>query len=118
LAETPEATARNAAASARQTCPKCRSERVFRSHRRNRIEILESWLGWFPHRCRDCGHRFLVRVKDRSGASAGVKDWRPDLDKRRRRRLLRGILIGATCLVIFLLFLYYLVQPGTFSSDA
>jgi hypothetical protein len=40
-----------------------------------------------------------------------VKDWRPDQDKRRRRRVLRGILIGAICLAIFLLFLYYLVQP-------
>jgi DNA-directed RNA polymerase subunit RPC12/RpoP len=116
MAETPEATARNAAASGRQTCPKCQSERVFRSHRRNRIEILESWLGWFPHRCRDCGHRYLVRAKDRSGA--GVKDWRPDLDKRRRRRLLHQILIAAICVVVFLVFLHYLVQPGTFISDA
>jgi hypothetical protein len=40
-----------------------------------------------------------------------VKDWRPDQDKRRRRRVLRGILIGGICLAIFLLFLYYLVQP-------
>lgn len=59
-----------------------------------------------------------MRAKERPGANAGVKDWRPDLDKRRRRRLLRGILVGAMCLAIFLLFLYYLVQPGTFSSDA
>jgi hypothetical protein len=50
--------------------------------------------------------------------SAGVKDWRPDLDKRRRRRLLRQILIGVVCLAAFLVFLYYLVQPGTYGSDA
>ena len=105
-------------ASARQTCPKCQKERVFRSHRRDRIETLESWFGWFPYRCRDCGHRFLLRTKGRHGDGPGIKDWRPDLDRRRRRRLLRQILIAAICVVVFLVFLHYLVQPGTFGSDA
>ena len=59
-----------------------------------------------------------MRAKDGQGASGGVKDWRPDLDKRRRRRLLRQILIGAVCVVIFLVFLHYLVRPGAFGSDA
>jgi hypothetical protein len=38
--------------------------------------------------------------------------------KRRRRRLLRGILISAICMAVFLVFLHYLAQPGTFGSDA
>jgi Tfp pilus assembly protein PilN len=59
-----------------------------------------------------------LRAKNGLEMSAGVKDWRPDLDKRRRRRLLRQILIGVVCLAAFLVFLYYLVQPGTYGSDA
>jgi hypothetical protein len=31
---------------------------------------------------------------------------------------LRQILIAAICVVVFLVFLHYLVQPGTFGSDA
>ena len=82
------------------------------------METLKSWMGWYPYRCRDCGHRYLLRAKNGRETSAGVKDWRPDLDKRRRRRMLRGILIGAICLALFLIFLHYLVQPGTYGSDA
>jgi hypothetical protein len=32
--------------------------------------------------------------------------------------VLRQILIGAVCVVVFLVFLHYLVRPGTFGSDA
>lgn len=59
-----------------------------------------------------------MRAKGRYEAGAAIKDWRPDLDRRRRRRLLRQILIVAICVVVFLVFLHYLAQPGTFGSDA
>jgi hypothetical protein len=59
-----------------------------------------------------------LRAKKGAKEGPGLKDWRPDLRKRRRRRLLRQILIGAFCIVVFLVFLHFLVQPGTFGSDA
>ena len=59
-----------------------------------------------------------MRKKNGHETRGGVKDWRPDLDKRRRRRLWRQILVGAICVVVFLVFLHFLVQPGTFGSDA
>jgi hypothetical protein len=33
------------------------------------------------------------------------------------RRLIRFIVIGAVCIAVFLIFLYYLIQPGTYGGD-
>jgi hypothetical protein len=40
-------------------CSKCDGVDLRRSHRRNRVEMILSWIGILPWRCRDCGERFL-----------------------------------------------------------
>jgi hypothetical protein len=96
---------------ARRVCPKCQSTRVHRSHRRNGTEIFRAFLRYFPYRCHACDHRFSVK-SPRTEVQVGRTDPRPDLRKRKMRRLLRNALIGAICVVTFLVFLYYLIQPS------
>ena len=47
-----------------------------------------------------------------------MKDPRPDLRKRQVRRTVRHILVAGICVVLFLVFLYYLAQPGRFGGEA
>jgi hypothetical protein len=42
------------------TCPKCNSERVRRSHRKGGLERILSFLGLSARRCHDCNVRFLM----------------------------------------------------------
>jgi hypothetical protein len=42
------------------TCPKCNSERVRRSHRKGALERILSFFGLGPRRCHDCNVRFLT----------------------------------------------------------
>ena len=88
---------------------------MYRSHRRSPWEGLRSWLGYYPFRCHACECRFTAKSETAKGA--GVKDARPDLRKRRMRRLIRAALICAVCVAAFLLFLHYLIQPGPYSSE-
>ena len=97
------------------SCAECQSDRVYCSHRRSQIEKLKSRFVRFPLRCHACGYRFLLPATDRSRTSAGGEDSRPDLDQ---RRLFHEILLGAMCVAIFVLFLYYLVGPEAFGRDA
>ena len=76
---------------------------------------MRSWLGYYPCRCHACDYRFTA--KSDAAENVGVKDPRPDLRKRQMRRMVRNILVAGICLVLFLLFLYYLVQPGRFGGD-
>ena len=102
-----------AAVHPRLPCPQCQGERVFRSHRRSRTENLLSWLNYYPYRCHACGHRFTVKSAAGSpGEKGGREDPRPEARKRRTRRLMRTVVIGAVCVVVFLIFLYYLIQPS------
>ena len=39
-------------------CPKCKIDHAHRSHRRG-LERLAGIFGYYPYRCRECGHRFL-----------------------------------------------------------
>lgn len=99
----------------RRICPKCQSARVYRSHRRSRWENLQSWLGYYPFRCRVCDYRFTAKFD--AAENAGARDSRPELRKRQVRRMVRHILVAGTCVVIFLMFLYYLAQPGRFGGN-
>jgi len=100
----------------RRLCPKCQSARVYRSHRRSPWEGLRSWLGYRPFRCHACDYRFTAKFD--AAENAGVKDPRPDLRKRQVRRMVRHILVAGMCVVLFLLFLYYLAQPAPFGGEA
>ena len=100
----------------RRLCPKCQSTRVYRSHRRSPWEGLRSWLRYYPFRCHACDYRFTA--KSGAAENAGVKDPRPDLRKRQVRWTVRHILVAGICVVLFLVFLYYLAQPGRFGGEA
>jgi type VI protein secretion system component VasF len=79
---------------------------------------LLSRLNYYPFRCHACQHRFVARTRaDSPHANGGKKDPRPDARRRRVRRLIRSIVICAACVVAFLLFLYYLTQPGPYTGD-
>jgi hypothetical protein len=60
------------------TCPRCRSQSVRRSVRRNFVEKLWSLSGRYPYRCYDCQTRFFAyhvphedRHDTKEGANAG-----------------------------------------------
>lgn len=42
----------------RKYCPNCRSKDIRRSHRRNLLERLLSFVCIYPFRCDSCGERF------------------------------------------------------------
>ena len=77
---------------------------------------MQSRLGYYPFRCRVCDYRFTAKFD--AAENAGVKDPRPDLRKRQVRRMVRHILVAGICVMLFLMFLYYLAQPGHFGGDA
>ena len=118
LADTLDVIACNAAGGGNLPCPECQSDRVYGSRCHGSIEKLKSRFVRFPYRCGACGYRFPLSATDRSRASAGAEDSRPDVDKRRPRRLFHEILLGAMCLAIFVLFLCYVVGPEAFGRDA
>jgi len=105
-------------------CPKCKSERAHRSHRRDPWEKAASLLAIYPYRCAECQHRFLqfrfappeppaanTPAKDPSNqGSRATREWR----RRRREFLLYG-----AALLCFLALLYFITReraPGSEGS--
>ena len=89
---------------------------MFRSHRRTLVENMRSWWGTYPYRCHACGARFRVHPGDPDGQRGRI-DSRPELRHRRMRRWVRGVLLGGILLALFLVFLYYLMQPPNYSGE-
>ena len=87
---------------------------MFRRHRLTRWQNWLSRLNYYPYRCHACGYRFAAQSK---GASPN-EDLRPDARKRRIRKLIGDIVIGAICLAIFLLFLYFVSRPAPDDEDS
>jgi hypothetical protein len=87
---------------------------VFRRHRLTRWQNWLSRLNYYPYRCHACGYRFTTQ----SQGSLPNKDLRPGALKRRIRRLIGDIVIGAICLAIFLLFLYFVSRPAPDDEDS
>jgi hypothetical protein len=53
-------------------CPKCNSNRVYRSHRRGIVDRLSCGLNRYPYRCHDCKHRFFLCLQRGSSFPPGV----------------------------------------------
>ena len=104
------------AAGSGQTCPECKSGRVFRSHRRTLVENIRSWWLTYPYRCHDCGARFWVHPGEPDGQRGRI-DSRPELRHRRMHRWMREVLIGGILVALFLAFLYYLMQPHNYGVE-
>ena len=97
-------------------CPKCKNDRAHRSHRSGVTEHLASLLTYYPYRCRECQHRFLLsryasietppstqhRSTEREiRATRKAKDW---------QRKKRHFTIYAVALLLFLAFLYLVTR--------
>ena len=78
-------------------------------------------IGYYPYRCRECGHRFLQfryasppETGKRSETEREIRSTRTRIRWRRKKRALLLYGFGA---LIFLGFLYYLTRPGNFSGN-
>jgi len=103
-------------------CPKCKVDHAHRSHRNGLVERLGGLFGYYPYRCRECGHRFLhfryaalpEGAGKRSEAEPEVRSTRPSIRWKRKKR---AILLYGVSALVFLGFLYYITRPGNFSGN-
>jgi hypothetical protein len=101
-------------------CPKCKIDHAHRSHRKG-LERLAALFGYYPYRCRECGHRFLQfryavppeATGKHSETEREIRSTRMRVRWKQKKRVLLLYGIGA---LIFLGFLYFLTRPGSFSG--
>ena len=101
-------------------CPKCKIDHAHRSHRKG-LERLAGLFGYYPYRCRECGHRFLhlgyalpqELTGKQSETEREIRSMRARIRWRRKRRTLLLYGFGA---LVFLGFLYFITRPGSFSG--
>ena len=99
-------------------CPKCKSDRAHRSHRRGLWERLAGILSFYPYRCRECYYRFLRfrygKVPDREGGPTStereIRSTRSAIRWRRKKQEVALYLMG---LVVFLIILYFITRPAS-----
>lgn len=103
------------------TCPKCKTDRAHRSHRRGLIEHLVCLLPIRVYRCHGCQHRFLrfrYAVEEPEPAPAPaereVRATRAALKWKTKRR---EFLLYGVGLLLFLVFLYYITRERGAPSD-
>ncbi len=98
-------------------CPKCKSDRAHRSHRRGLWEHVVSLVAFYPFRCRACDHRFLLF---RYAAPPG-SDHRPtsaEIEVRATRAAVRWkhkkqeILLYAIGVTAFVILMFFLMRMG------
>lgn len=103
-------------------CPKCKIDHAHRSHRTGLVERLGSLIGYYPYRCRECGHRFLqfryaVPSQGPGKRSETEREIRSTRVRIRWQRKKRVILLYGFCALIFLGFLYYITRSGGFPGN-
>ncbi len=102
-------------------CPKCKIDHAHRSHRKG-LEHLAALFGYYPYRCRECGHRFLhfryaapfEPPGRRSETEREIRSTRTRIRWQRKKRILMLYGIGA---LVFLGFLYFITRTGVFSGN-
>ena len=102
-------------------CPKCKVDHAHRSHRKG-LEHIAALLGYYPYRCRECGHRFLhFRYADspslpgrHSEAEREIRSTRTRIRWQRKKRVFLLYGFGA---LVFLGFLYFITRPGVLSGN-
>lgn len=95
-------------------CPKCKSDRAHRSHRRGIVEPLLAIVAVYAYRCHACEHRFL-RFRYAQGSlpaasSSAEREVRSTRNSIKWRRKRREFLLYGTCFLLFLAFLYYITR--------
>jgi hypothetical protein len=98
-------------------CPKCKSDRAHRSHRRGLLERIAGILLLYPHRCHACQHRYLRfkygRMPDGSGGPSHTeREIRQTRAAVRWKQKKQELLLYAIGLLLFLVFLYYITRPA------
>jgi hypothetical protein len=93
-------------------CPKCGKNSAHRSHRSLR-DWAVTWLNLKPYRCRDCQHRFYAyRAGEKSSKLRTPEEIR--IMKLRRsirwKRSRSELLLYGISSLLFLAFLYYIIQ--------
>jgi DNA-directed RNA polymerase subunit RPC12/RpoP len=79
------------------------------------VERLWGLVGYYPYRCRECGHRFLQfryarpTTEKRSETEREIRATRARIRWQRKKR---AILLYGCGALIFLGFLYFLTRPG------
>jgi len=96
-------------------CPKCKTDRAGRSHRRGLLEYGASVLGYYPYSCRGCHLRFLrfrkAPLEERVVAHPGVeREIKATRDAMKSKRTRRELLLYGAAVVLFLSFLYYITR--------
>jgi len=102
-------------------CPKCKNDRAHRSHRKGLKEHLASLLAYYPYRCRECKHRFLL---SRYAATEGPPSEHPSTEREIRatrrakdwQRKKRHMAIYGVALLLFLAFLYLVTRDRSGSE--
>jgi rubredoxin len=102
-------------------CPKCKVDHAHRSHRKG-LERLAALIGYYPYRCRECGHRFLhFRYAEPPEASRRHSETEREIRTTRVRirwqRKKRTLLFYGFGVLIFLAFLYLITRPSVFSGN-
>ena len=97
-------------------CPKCKIDHAHRSHRKG-LEYLAALFGYYPYRCRECGHRFLQFRYAGPPESTGKhseteREIRSTRVRVRWKRKKRALLLYGFCALIFAGFLYFITRPG------
>ena len=102
-------------------CPKCKSDRVHRSHRRGALEQFLGLFGMQPHRCHACEHRFLRFRYAAEPASAGPSSTEREIRSTRRsiawKNKRREFLLYGSGFLLFLAFLYYITRQRGSGDD-
>ncbi len=96
-------------------CPKCKTTRIDRSHRRGPLERCAAIFGCYPYRCRNCNRRFLrfnnSPAESSPSAHPGVeREIRATRGAIRAKRKRRELLLYSIALVLFLSFLYFVTR--------
>jgi len=95
-------------------CPKCKTERAHRSHRKGLKDYVSSFFGYHPYRCHECGNRFLQAHWAESGPpekpNSTEKEIRTTRARQAREQKRREFLLYGAGLLVFLIFLYYVTR--------
>ncbi len=96
------------------TCPKCKSERAHRSHRKGFLELVAGWVAVYPYRCKGCGHRYLrfryAKLPDPGPANSSEREIRATRKAMARRNKRREFILYGVGILCFLAFLYYITR--------
>ena len=103
-------------------CPKCKTDRAHRSHRKGLTEHVASVLAYYPYRCKECKHRFLL---NRYAAPPGPPSEHPSTEREIRatrqartwQRKKRNLTIYGVALVLFLAFLYLVTRDRSANQN-